>query len=57
VDDFFCCPTRLFASYQVYQATNVEIRSLNAGVKYFFAVDAVNGAGITAGHRTVALEK
>lgn len=49
-------PDRLFASYQVYGATNIEIRSLSAGVPYFFTVDAVNSAGITSGSKVVALQ-
>lgn len=48
-------PDRLFGSYQVYHATSREIRSLMAGVEYYFAVDAVNEAGITRGNETVAL--
>lgn len=49
-------PDRLFGSYQVYHATEKEIRSLTSGVRYFFTVDAVNGAGITRGRETVALQ-
>jgi hypothetical protein len=47
---------RLFASYQVYGATSVQIRSLIADVPYFFTVDAVNSVGVTFGHGVVALE-
>lgn len=53
---FGIAPDRLFESYQVYHATNIEIRSLNAGVRYFFTVDAVNGSHITSGTKMVSLE-
>jgi hypothetical protein len=49
-------PDRLFASYQVYGATSIQIRSLNAGVPYFFTVDAVNSVGITPGRDVAALQ-
>lgn len=49
-------PDRLFASYQVYGATSLEIRSLNVGVPYFFTVDAVNSVGITSGRSVIALQ-
>jgi len=42
-------PDRLFGNYQVYNATSLDINSLNAGVKYYFTVDAVNSTGITKG--------
>lgn len=48
-------PDRLFGSYQVYNATSREIRSLNTGGGYFFTVDAVNSAGITKGTQVVSL--
>jgi hypothetical protein len=40
----------------VYHATNKEIRSLMTGVRYFFTVDAVNGAGIALGEKIVSLQ-
>jgi hypothetical protein len=49
-------PDRLFASYQVYGATSLEIRSLNVGVPYFFTVDAVNSVGIASSRGVVALQ-
>lgn len=38
---------RLFGNYQVYDATSLDIHSLNVDPKYVFTVDAVNGSGIT----------
>jgi len=39
--------TTLSQKYQVYdKATSAEIRSLNVGVRYYVAVDAVNENGI-----------
>jgi xylan 1,4-beta-xylosidase len=43
-------PDRLFSNYQVYKATSLDINALNAGVKYYFTVDAVNSTGITKGN-------
>jgi xylan 1,4-beta-xylosidase len=40
---------RLYSNYQVYNATNLDINALNAGVSYFFTVDAVNASGIASG--------
>jgi xylan 1,4-beta-xylosidase len=54
---FGTAPNSLLGSYQVYHATTKEIRSLNAGVPYFFTVDAVNAAGITKGTKVVALNR
>ncbi len=48
-------PDRLFGSYQVYNATGKEIRSLNTGIGYFFTVNAVNSVGITKGTQVVSL--
>jgi xylan 1,4-beta-xylosidase len=49
-------PDKLFASEQVYHATEMEMRSLISGVRYFLAVDAVNASGITPGKETVVLQ-
>jgi hypothetical protein len=38
---------RLVGNYQVYDATSLDIHSLNVDTKYVFTVDAVNGSGIT----------
>ena len=40
---------KLFGSYQVYKATQLDIHSLNRGTPYWFTVDAVNENGITPG--------
>lgn len=40
-------PDRLFGNYQVYDATTLDIRSLNVDTNYIFFVEAVNGSGIT----------
>ena len=37
---------RLFTNYQVYSADPLHIHSLNAGVKYYFAVDSFNDNGV-----------
>lgn len=42
-------PDKLYHSWQVHGATELDLRALNAGVEYWFAVDAFNEAGITAG--------
>jgi hypothetical protein len=43
-------PANLIQNYQVYDnATRADIRSLNLGVKYYVAVDAVNENGIARG--------
>lgn len=42
-------PDRLFSNYQIYGATSLDLDVLNSGVKYYFAVDAVNAAGIAKG--------
>lgn len=39
-------PDHLFGNYQIYDATEARINSLNDGVDYYFTVDAVNGSGI-----------
>jgi Beta-xylosidase len=49
-------PDRMFSSYQVYNATTREIRSLNSGVKYYFTVDAANAVGIAKGTDVVMLQ-
>jgi hypothetical protein len=53
---FGLAPDRLFDNYQVYGATNVDIHSLNTGVPYYFAVDAVNDSGVTRGENAVLLK-
>jgi hypothetical protein len=44
---------RLWNNYQVYSATQFDINSLNAGVDYYFTVDAVNDSGNTQGTKAV----
>jgi hypothetical protein len=44
---------KLFNNYQVYDATECDINSLNAGANYYFAVDAVNDSGITKGKKEI----
>lgn len=44
---FGIAPDRLFQNYQIYDATEAQINSLNSGVKYYFTVDAVNDSGVT----------
>jgi xylan 1,4-beta-xylosidase len=40
-------PDRLFGNYQIYGSTRAQINALNAGVNYYFTVDAVNDSGVT----------
>lgn len=40
---------KLYSSWQVISGTRIEIGSLNAGVPYYFTVDAYNGRGVTPG--------
>lgn len=47
---------RLFGNYQVYDATSLDIHSLNVDPKYIFTVDAVNGSGIAKTPTTCAAE-
>ncbi|WP_286309434.1 fibronectin type III domain-containing protein [Agromyces mangrovi Wang et al. 2018] len=42
-------PEKLYHSWLVYDRTDLEIGSLNAGHPYWFAVDSFNGAGVTPG--------
>jgi len=47
---------RLFGNYQVYDASYVEIGSLNVGVPYFVSIDAANDSGVTRGQTLVAVK-
>jgi len=47
---------RLWNNYQVYNATQFDINSLNAGVDYYFTVDAVNDSGVTQGTKVVSVK-
>jgi xylan 1,4-beta-xylosidase len=49
-------PDRLFSNFQVYKTNTVNINSLNAGVEYYFTVDAVNSTGITHGDKTILIK-
>ncbi|MDD4922314.1 MAG: family 43 glycosylhydrolase [Bacteroidales bacterium] len=49
-------PDRLFSNYQVYRSNEVNINSLNAGVAYYFTVDAVNDSGITPGKKVIKID-
>ena len=42
-------PDRLYQTYQVFadQADSLEVRALNAGQSYFFAMEAFNGSGVS----------
>ncbi len=42
-------PNKLYHTYQVTDSTHFELTGLNAGVDYFFAIDAYNGSGVTEG--------
>lgn len=42
-------PDKLYHSWLVYERTDLDVGSLNAGHSYWFAVDSFNGAGVTLG--------
>jgi xylan 1,4-beta-xylosidase len=46
---FGIAPGKLYSSHQVGDVTTLTMNSLNRGVTYYFAVDAVNEGGVTAG--------
>jgi hypothetical protein len=47
---FGVAPGKLYNSYEIVDGkSNLTINSLNAGVKYYFTVDAVNEAGRSQG--------
>jgi hypothetical protein len=49
-------PDHLFSNFQVYKSNTVNINSLNAGVNYYYTVDAVNDTGITQGDKTFLIK-
>jgi hypothetical protein len=49
-------PDRLYSNYQVYDATSLDITTLNTSVSYYFTVDAVNGSGITPGPAGIPMQ-
>jgi hypothetical protein len=49
-------PDKLYNNYQIYKETLIDINSLNAGVDYFYAIDAFNEAGITKGSTVFRIE-
>lgn len=49
-------PNRLFSNFQVYKSNTLNINSLNAGVSYYYTVDAVNDTGITYGDKTFLIK-
>jgi len=46
---------KLFSNYQIYQGTEMTLNTLNRGVPYAVAVDAVNDSGVTKGTQTIAI--
>lgn len=42
---------KLYNNYQVYEATHLDINSLNAGVNYYFMIDVVNDSGVAVGKK------
>jgi hypothetical protein len=42
-------PSKLYHSWQVHEQTSLDLRALNAGQPYWFAVDAFNDNGVTPG--------
>lgn len=49
---FGIAPDKLYSSYQVYDAAQVSIITLNADQDYYYAIDAFNENGITPGKVT-----
>ncbi|HXS69662.1 MAG TPA: family 43 glycosylhydrolase [Candidatus Polarisedimenticolia bacterium] len=49
-------PDRLWNNYQVYNTTHFDINSLNIGVSYYLAVDAVNDSGDTQGTDVISVK-
>lgn len=47
---FGIAPDKLYNNYEVYGATEYDVRSLNRGVDYYFVVDTFNRSGYTPGH-------
>jgi xylan 1,4-beta-xylosidase len=47
---------RLLNNYQVYDANDLDIASLNAGVPYFVGIDAVNDSGATRAKTVVSVK-
>ena len=50
-------PDRMQENYQVYDGTELTVRSLNVGEGYSFTVDAVNDSGIAHGREFVSIGK
>ena len=48
-------PDRMQENYQVYDGTELTVRSLNVGVGYSFTVDTVNDSGLTQGREFVTI--
>lgn len=49
-------PDRLFTDFQVYEATDLDLSSLNVGVSYYVTVDAINSSGIQRGPAAIKIE-
>jgi xylan 1,4-beta-xylosidase len=49
-------PDRLYTDFQVYDATSLDLRSLNAGVTYYVTVDAISASGITRGPTAIPIQ-
>jgi len=49
-------PDKMFEYYQVYDATQLTVPSLNVGVGYSFTVDAVNDSGVTISKEIVSIQ-
>lgn len=49
-------PNKLYHAYQVTDSTRFELTGLNAGVTYYFTIDAYNANGITHGTEIKALK-
>ena len=47
-------PEKLYNQYQV-DEPSAEVRTLNAGVDYFFRVDTVNANGVQEGKKVIPL--
>lgn len=49
-------PYKLYLNYQTFNKDSLSIHSLNAGLKYYFAIDSFNEKGITKGAKIISMD-
>lgn len=49
-------PDKLYLNYQTFNKDSLSIHSLNAGLKYYFAIDSFNEKGITKGAKIISMD-